>query len=188
MDSKLLIFSAPSGAGKTTIVCHLLKKFPILEFSISATSRNPRQGEQNGKDYYFLSIDEFKAKIEQGEFVEWEEVYPGLFYGTLRSELERIWNKGNVVLFDVDVKGGLNLKAAFPESSLAVFVKPPSVEELRARLERRGTETPESIETRISKAREEMAYAERFDRILVNRQVETAFFEAEQLVSDFLAR
>lgn len=187
MDGKLLIFSAPSGAGKTTIVKHLLEKFPQLEFSVSACSRMPRDGEVNGRDYYFLTTDEFRMKIAQGEFVEWEEVYPGSYYGTLWSEIKRIWAKGHHVMFDVDVKGGVNLKQKFPENSLAVFVMPPSIDELRERLLRRGTETEDSLAVRIGKAKEEMTYANRFDYILTNNQVETAFAEAEQIVEKFLS-
>ncbi|MDI3528130.1 MAG: guanylate kinase [Tenuifilum sp.] len=186
MEGKLLIFSAPSGAGKTTIVKHLLEKFPQLEFSISACSRKPRDGEIHGKDYYFLTVEEFKEKIEKGEFVEWEEVYPGSYYGTLWSELKRIWDKGHHVMFDVDVKGGLNLKKKFPKNSLAVFVKPPSIDELRKRLLKRGTETEETINVRIGKAQEELSFAPQFDYILTNNQVESAFVEAESVVRKFL--
>ncbi|QKG80123.1 guanylate kinase [Tenuifilum thalassicum] len=186
MEGKLLIFSAPSGAGKTTIVKHLLEKFPQLEFSISACSRKPRDGEIHGKDYYFLTVEEFKEKIERGEFVEWEEVYPGSYYGTLWSELKRIWDKGHHVMFDVDVKGGLNLKKKFPKNSLAVFVKPPSIDELRKRLLKRGTETEETINVRIGKAQEELSFAPQFDYILTNNQVESAFVEAETVVRKFL--
>ncbi len=186
MDGKLIIFSAPSGAGKTTIVRHLLKHFPELEFSVSACSRQPRDGEMHGRDYYFLSVDDFRSRIDAGEFVEWEEVYPGLYYGTLWSELRRIWANGHHVMFDVDVKGGLNLKKKFPDSSLAVFVMPPSIDVLRERLLCRGTETEESISVRVGKALEELAFAPQFDYILTNNQVETAFAEAEQLVEKFL--
>lgn len=186
MDGKLIIFSAPSGAGKTTIVRHLLGKYSFLEFSVSACSRAPRNGEINGVDYYFLSTDDFKRRIENNEFVEWEEVYPGSYYGTLWSELYRIWAKGHSVMFDVDVKGGLNLKRKFPENSLAVFVMPPSIDELKSRLIRRGTESDESIDVRVGKAQEEMTYSNQFDVIIVNKQVETAFFEAESAVENFL--
>ncbi len=188
MEGKLLIFSAPSGAGKTTIVRHLLEKFPQLEFSVSACSRMPRDGEVNGKDYYFLTVDEFRNRIEKGEFVEWEEVYPGSYYGTLWSEVKRIWDKGHHVMFDVDVKGGVNLKRKFPNNSLAVFVMPPSIDELRERLLKRGTETEESLKVRIGKAQEEMTYANQFDYVLTNNQVETAFAEAERIVENFLLK
>lgn len=186
MEGKLLIFSAPSGAGKTTIVKHLLSKYKTLEFSVSACSRAPRNGEVDGKDYHFLSVDDFRQRIANNEFVEWEEVYPGSYYGTLWSEVHRIWSKGNHVMFDVDVKGGLNLKKKFPNNSLAVFVMPPSVDELRNRLINRGTETESSIDVRVGKAQEEMEYANQFDVIIVNRQVETAFSEAERAVENFI--
>ncbi len=187
MEGKLLIFSAPSGAGKTTIVRHLLESFPQIEFSVSACSRLPRDGEVNGKDYLFLTPDEFCIKIANGEFVEWEEVYPGAYYGTLWSEIKRIWEKGHHVMFDVDVKGGLNLKRMFPNNSLAVFVMPPSVEVLRERLLKRGTESDESLSVRIGKVQEELSYANQFDYILTNNQVEAAFAEAEQVVRKFLS-
>jgi guanylate kinase len=186
MEGKLLIFSAPSGAGKTTIVKHLLSKYETLEFSVSACSRAPRNGEVNGIDYHFLTADDFRKRIANSEFVEWEEVYPGSYYGTLWSEVHRIWEKGHHVMFDVDVKGGVNLKKKFPTNSLAVFVMPPSVEELRSRLEKRGTETADSIGVRVGKAQEEMEYANQFDVIIVNKQVETAFYEAEKAVETFL--
>ena len=186
MEGKLLIFSAPSGAGKTTIVKHLLSKYSTLEFSVSACSRAPRNGEVNGVDYHFLSVDDFRKRIANNEFVEWEEVYPGSYYGTLWSEVHRIWNKGNHVMFDVDVKGGVTLKKKFPNNSLAVFVMPPSIDELRARLIKRGTETESSINIRVGKAQEEMEYANQFDVIIVNRQVETAFSEAEKAVENFI--
>ncbi|HPD95960.1 MAG TPA: guanylate kinase [Tenuifilaceae bacterium] len=186
MDGKLLIFSAPSGAGKTTIVKHLISVFPSLEFSISACSRKPRNGEVNGVDYYFLTPEDFRQRIENNEFVEWEEVYPGLYYGTLWSEVRKIWGKGHHVVFDVDVKGGLNLKKKFPNNSLAVFVMPPSIDDLKQRLLKRGTESEESIGTRIGKAEHEMTFAKQFDKIIVNNQVETAFAEAEKVVTDFI--
>lgn len=188
MTGKLLIFSAPSGSGKTTIVKHLLSKYPSLEFSISACSRPPRNGEMDGKDYYFLSVDEFRSKIATNQFIEWEEVYPGSYYGTLKSELERIWAKNHHVVFDVDVKGGVNLKRIFGNAALAVFVMPPSIETLRERLTKRGTESPESIEKRVGKAQEEISYANHFDIILVNNQIETAYAEAERAVEDFLGK
>lgn len=186
MDGKLLIFSAPSGSGKTTIVKHLLDCFPELEFSVSACSRPPRKGEINGVDYHFLTVEEFKKRIAGNEFVEWEEVYPNLFYGTLWSEIHRIWNKGNHVVFDVDVKGGLNLKKKFPDCSLAVFVMPPSMEDLKQRLIKRGSENDESLAQRLNKAKEEIGYASQFDVVLINNQVEKAFMEAERIVRDFI--
>jgi len=186
MEGKLIIFSAPSGAGKTTIVHHLLKVFPDLEFSVSACSREMRKGEEYGVDYYFLSVDEFKEKIERGEFVEWEEVYKDNFYGTLRSEVERIWKKGKHVIFDVDVIGGINLKKQFGSNALSVFVMPPSIEHLENRLKSRETETPESIARRMGKAEQELKTANQFDKIILNDKLEHAFEEAERIVEDFL--
>ena len=186
MTGKLLIFSAPSGSGKTTIVRSLLQKMSNLEFSISACSRKKREGEVNEHDYYFLSPDEFKVKIDNNEFVEWEEVYPGSYYGTLKSELERIWAKGHHVVFDVDVKGGVNLKKQFGNKALSVFVMPPSIEELQQRLELRNTETPESLAKRIGKAKEEILYAKQYDKIIVNDKLNEAIAEAEIAVGDFI--
>lgn len=183
---KVLIFSAPSGSGKTTIVKHLLKRFPELEFSISATSRAPRGEERDGVDYYFMDRAEFMARVEEGEFLEWEEVYAGTCYGTLRAEIDRIWDRGHVVVFDVDVVGGLNIKKLFGEQALSIFIMPPSVEVLRARLEGRGTDAPEAIERRLAKAEQEIAYAERFDRVIVNDDLETAYDKATRVVGDFL--
>lgn len=184
---KVLIFSAPSGSGKTTIVKHLLKRFPELEFSISATSRAPRGEEKDGVDYYFMDAAEFMARVEEGEFVEWEEVYKGTCYGTLRAEIDRIWDRGHVVVFDVDVVGALNIKKLFGDQALSVFIMPPSVEVLRARLEGRGTDTPEAIERRLAKAEQEIEYAPKFDRVIINDNLETAYEEAVQVVGDFLA-
>lgn len=186
MDGKLIIFSAPSGSGKTTIVKHLLDKGFNLEFSISACNRNPRGTELHGKDYYFLETDEFRARIEANDFVEWEEVYADRFYGTLRSELDRIWQKGNHVLFDVDVKGGVNIKKQFGNKALSVFVMPPSIEELESRLKGRGTDSDEEIVKRLAKAQEEMSYARQFDHIILNDDLEFAKVEAEQLLNSFL--
>lgn len=186
MQGKLLILSAPSGSGKTTIVKHLLKSFPNLEFSISACSRPKRDGEIDGKDYYFLSVDEFKRRIANNEFIEWEEVYSGSYYGTLKSEIERIWAKNNVVVFDVDVKGGVNLKKIFGEKALSVFVMPPSIEVLKQRLENRCTETPESLSKRVGKAADEMTYSNQFDKILINDNLEKSFQEAESQVKTFI--
>lgn len=183
---KLLIFSAPSGSGKTTIVRELLGKDLDLEFSISACSRPARKNEEDGRDYYFLSQDDFIQKIKNGEFVEWEEVYKDHFYGTLRGEVERIRNKGKHVVFDIDVQGGLNLKKTFGEEALAIFVMPPSVEELEKRLKRRSTDDPEKIRLRILKAESELKYAELFDRIIYNNDLEKAVKEAEEMVLDFI--
>ena len=184
---KCVIFSAPSGAGKTTIVHHLLGQNIGLEFSVSACSREPRPNEVNGKDYYFLGVEGFKQKIDEDAFVEWEEVYTDNFYGTLRSEVERIWKNGKAVIFDVDVIGGLNLKKIFGENALAVFVEPPSVDELEKRLRGRSTETEEKIAQRLAKAREEISYSEQFDVILINDDLEKACDQAEMLVKTFLA-
>ena len=186
LQGKCIIFSAPSGAGKTTIVHHLLTKNLNLEFSVSACSR-PRRGiEVDGVDYYFLSVEEFKNKISNEEFLEWEEVYKDNFYGTLRSEINRIWGMGKHVIFDVDVVGGLNLKHIFGDQALAIFVKAPSLKHLEDRLKLRETETPESIERRMGKAVIEMEYAKDFDYVLLNENLETAFAEAEKVVSAFI--
>ena len=184
---KLLIFSAPSGSGKTTIVRRLLEQFSNLEFSISATSRAPRGVEQNGADYYFLSAEEFAEAVAADKFVEWEEVYKGTCYGTLRSEMERIWNKGNVIVFDVDVMGGIRLKEIFGEKALSIFVMPPSIEELRKRLEGRGTDAPEVIEKRIAKASFELTKAPQFDRQIVNDDLEVAVAECINEIKNFIA-
>jgi len=183
---KVIIFSAPSGAGKSTIVNYLLDKGLGLEFSVSATCRPPRGKEQHGKEYYFFTQDEFRQRIEAGEFLEFEEVYPGCFYGTLKSEVERIWAAGHTVLFDVDVVGGLNIKKKFGEQALAVFIQPPSVAVLRERLIGRATDAPEKIEERIAKAEYEMGFAGQFDTIIVNDCLEDALDEAERIVRDFL--
>ncbi len=184
---KLLIFSAPSGSGKTTIVRRLLEQFSNLEFSISATSRAPRGVEQNGVDYYFLSAQEFAEAVAADKFVEWEEVYKGTCYGTLRSEMERIWNKGNVIVFDVDVMGGIRLKEIFGEQALSIFVMPPSIEELRKRLEGRGTDAPEVIEKRIAKASFELTKAPQFDRQIINDDLEVAVAECIEVIKNFIA-
>ena len=183
---KVIIFSAPSGSGKSTIVNALLERLPSLEFSISATSRIPRGEERHGKEYYFLSEDEFCRRIESGDFVEWEEVYAGTRYGTLKSEVERIWKKGNVILFDIDVKGGINLKKKFGDNALAIFVMPPSVEELERRLLKRGTESAETIRKRIGRAELELSYADRFDRVIVNDDLPKAIDETEKAIVEFL--
>lgn len=186
MTGKLIIFSAPSGAGKTTIVKHLLQSGLPLEFSISACSRAPRTGEINGKDYYFLSVDDFKKKIDNNEFVEWEEVYAGNYYGTLRSEVERIWKNGNHVLFDIDVKGGVNLKKKYPKQTLSVFVMPPSVKELENRLRGRSTDDETTIQKRLDKAVYELNFADQFDVVLINDILQDAQLKAFNLVSEFI--
>lgn len=184
---KLIVFSAPSGSGKTTIVRHLLKQKALnLEFSISATSREKRGQEIDGKDYYYLSLSEFKDKIKSDAFLEWEEVYRDNFYGTLKSEVERIWAKGKHVIFDIDVSGGLRIKRKFPEQTLAIFVKPPDLNELVRRLKDRGEESEDKINMRVSKAPAELATAPLFDKIVINSDLEKALDEAYKLVSDFL--
>lgn len=185
-QGKLVIFSAPSGAGKTTIVRRVLPQLPQLAFSVSATSRAMRPGEQDGKDYYFLSADAFRRRVAAGEFLEYEEVYAGQFYGTLKSELDRIWTQGKDVVFDVDVKGGLRIKEQFPKQSLAIFIQPPSVEELKRRLEGRGTETAENLKKRLGRAEEELSFAPRFDLCIVNDDIERAVAEVQAAVTAFL--
>lgn len=186
-SGKLLIFSAPSGSGKTTIVQHLLQQPELnLAFSISATTRACREGETEGINYYYLSVDDFKAKIDEGAFLEWEEVYPLHMYGTLRSEVERLWKEGKNVIFDIDVAGGLTLKKHFPEQTLSIFVQPPSMEVLRERLQGRSTETAEKIEMRLSKASQELETAPQFDYILLNEDLEVALKEAHLVVQQFL--
>ena len=186
-NGKLIVFSAPSGSGKTTIVRYLLAQEELkLDFSISATSREARGTEIHGKDYYFLSLEEFKKKIKSEEFLEWEEVYRDNFYGTLKSEVERIWKEGKNVIFDIDVVGGLDIKQIYPEDTLAVFVKPPSIEELKIRLKKRKTESPDKINMRVAKASIEMATAPQFDHIIINNDLNIALEEAYTLVSDFV--
>jgi len=185
-EGKLIIFSAPSGAGKTTIVHHLLSKIPDLEFSISATTRPARGDEQNEKDYYFISKEEFLHRIAKKQFVEFEEVYSGTFYGTLRTEIERIWQKGKTVIFDIDVEGGMHLKRKYDGQALAIFVQPPSLEVLIERLTGRGTDSEEKLKERFIKAEKELNYAPQFDIILKNYDLQTACKEAEDLVNNFL--
>ncbi len=186
MSNKVIIFSAPSGSGKSTIVSHILKLHPEMEFSVSATSRAPRGQERNGIEYHFFTADEFRKMIAEDKFVEYEEVYAGSFYGTLKSEVQRIWDKGHVIIFDVDVKGGVNLKKYFGDKALSVFIQAPSVEELRKRLVARGTDSAEAIAKRVAKASEEMTYADKFDYILVNDDLQKAYAEAEKVVDNFL--
>ena len=187
-EGKLIIFSAPSGAGKTTIVQHLLTKFPELEFSVSATTREPRGNEQNDKAYHFISKEEFLHLIAKKQFVEFEEVYSGTFYGTLRTEIERIWKKGKVVIFDIDVEGGLHLKRKYDGNAMAIFVQPPSLEVLKERLIGRGTDSEEKLKERFAKAEKELNYAPKFDIILKNHDLQTACNEAEVLVKHFIAK
>jgi guanylate kinase len=186
-QGKLIIFSAPSGAGKTTIVKHLLTKFPELEFSISATTREPRGDEKNDQAYHFITKEEFLHLIAKKQFVEFEEVYSGTFYGTLRTEIERIWKKGKTVIFDIDVEGGLHLKRKYDGAALAIFVQPPSLEVLKERLTGRGTDSQEKLNERFAKAEKELNYAPKFDIILKNHDLQTACKDAEDLVSKFIA-
>ena len=185
-NGKLVIFSAPSGAGKSTLVNYLLPQFPQLSFSISATSRAPRGQEEHGKDYYFLSSEEFKVRVAQDELLEWEEVYSGTYYGTLRTEVERIWSEGKVVVFDIDVVGALNLKKQFGDRALTLFVQAPSVEILEQRIRGRGTDSEEKIQQRVAKATIEMARAPEFDKVVVNDNLNTAKTEALAILKNFL--
>ncbi len=185
---KLIIVTAPSGAGKTTIVHHLLRKFPELAFSVSATNRARRAHEIDGVDYYFLSTDDFKQRVTEGAFLEYEEVYDDQYYGTLKSEVARLWDLGKCIIFDVDVKGATNIKKVYPDESLAIFIKPPSKEILLERLKNRKTETTESLKKRIARATEELTYENRFDKVVVNDTLEHAFFESESVVRDFISK
>jgi len=182
---KIILFTAPSGSGKTTIVRHLLKKYDFLGFSVSATSRKEREKETDGKDYYFLSEEKFRRKVDEGAFIEWEEVYPGKLYGTLKSEVERIWAKERHVVFDIEVKGATNVKRLFPDNSLAIFVRPPSISELRRRLMGRKTESADMLKKRLARAEEEMTYENTFDKVLINDLLEVALEEAEQITESF---
>ena len=184
---KVIIFSAPSGSGKTTIVRELLKRFPQFEFSVSATSRAPRGCERHGCDYHFMTHEEFMRAVAENRFVEWEEVSQGSCYGTLRTEVDRIWAKGNIIVFDVDVIGGINLKRIFGADACSVFIMPPSIEELERRLELRGTDAPEVIAKRVAKAEFELTKAPEFDHVVVNDVLDTAVAEVERIVRDFLS-
>jgi guanylate kinase len=186
MQGKVIIVSAPSGAGKTSIVRHLLQAVPELQFSISATTRAKRDYETDGKDYYFITPDEFKSRLDNDEFLEWQEVYENQYYGSLKSEVERIWQNGQTVIFDVDVLGGLNIKKFFGGQALAIFIEPPSIEELANRLRNRGTESPESFQKRLDKAEYELSFSPQFDKIILNDVLEQAQQETIQLVKDFL--
>ncbi len=188
MTGKLCIFSAPSGSGKSTIVQHLIKLAPDLAFSISATSRKPRKDELEGRDYYFISPDKFREKIRENAFLEWEEVYPEQYYGTLRTEVERIWKEGKHALFDIDVVGGLNLKREFGDKACAIFIQPPSLEILEQRLRSRGADDEISLRKRLDKASAELQYASRFDYIVVNDRLEHALSDAERIVRNFLKK
>jgi guanylate kinase len=184
---KIIIIAAPSGAGKTSITRYLLQKFPDkLAFSISAATRQPRGQEKDGREYYFITPELFRQKIAEDAFIEWEMVYEGKYYGTLRSEIQKIWDQGKTPILDIDIKGAINVQKQFPDQSISLFIEPPSVEELRKRLEFRGTETPESIEARISKATYELSFKENFDHIILNDELAKACMEAGEIVADFL--
>lgn len=183
---KIIIITAPSGAGKTSITRYLLGKYPQLVFSVSAATRSPRSHERNGADYYFLSLEDFKQKIQHNEFVEWEMVYEGKYYGTLKSELNRIWQAGQTPLLDIEVKGAIHIQEQYPEATLSLFIEPPSVDELRRRLETRGTETADSLQARVNKAAYEISFKHHFDKIIVNDQLEKACRQAEEAVIAFL--
>lgn len=185
-NRKAILFSAPSGSGKTTIIRQILQRFDCFEFSISATCRNPREGERNGVDYYFLSADEFTRRVQEDQFLEWEEVYQGTCYGTLKSEIDRIWDNGHVIIFDVDVNGGKNIKRYFGKDALALFVMPPSVEELEARLRSRGTESEEAIQKRLGRSAAELKEAFNFDVTIVNDDLDRAVAETERQIKEYL--
>ncbi|CAL1520840.1 guanylate kinase [Chitinophaga sp. MM2321] len=186
MEKKIIILTAPSGAGKTTIVRKLLASMPVLSFSVSAATRAPREGEVDGKDYYFLTADDFHHKIEIHAFAEYEMVYAGKYYGTLKSELERIWHDGQIPMVDIDVKGALAIKEKYHDNALTVFIEPPSLDALRVRLSERGTETKDSLEERLAKARYELSFSHEFDKIVINDDLERAYEEVKRLIQDFL--
>ncbi len=183
---KLIILTAPSGSGKTSITRFLINKYPKLSFSISAATRSPRGTEQNGIEYYFMSVEDFRRRIDANDFIEWEMVYEGKYYGTLKSELDRIWNEGKVPMLDIDVKGAIHVQQQFAGDCLSIFIQPPSVEELRRRLESRGTETPESLETRVNKASYEMSFNHHFSKTILNDELDKACAETEAVIKDFL--
>ncbi len=184
---KILIITAPSGAGKTSITKHLMRKFPQLAFSVSAATRQPRSDEKHGRDYYFIPLEEFKFKITHNEFIEWEMVYEGKYYGTLKSELERIWKNNQIPVLDIDVKGAIHVQQEYPINTLSIFIEPPSVDELKKRLSGRGSETDDSLQARISKASYEITFKDQFNEVIVNENLESACAEAEVLVERFLS-
>lgn len=186
IHQKILIITAPSGAGKTSITRHLMQALPVLEFSVSATTRSPRNNEQDGVDYYFIEVEAFKQKIQQKEFAEWEMVYEGKYYGTLKSELKRIWSLGKVPVLDIDVKGAIHVQKQYPENTLSIFIEPPSIDELKARLVGRGTENEESLKARISKAAYEISFKDQFDKVILNDNLQNACETAIELVNEFL--
>jgi len=185
-NHKIIIITAPSGAGKTSITHYLLKRFPKLTFSVSAATRPQRSYEENGKDYYFITVDEFKRRIQNQEFVEWEMVYEGKYYGTLKSEMQRIWRENQVPVLDIDVKGAIHVQQQYPNQSLSIFIEPPSVDELKRRLESRGTETAETLQSRLNKAAFEISFRQHFNKIVVNDQLENACMKVETIVENFL--
>ena len=185
--NKLILITAPSGAGKTSIVQHLLQKFQQLAFSVSATTRKPRGNEKDGADYYFISEDEFREKIHHKEFLEWEMVYEGKYYGTLKSEIERIWSEKKVPVLDIDVQGAIHVQQQYPVNTISIFIQAPSLEELKTRLQGRGSETEESLQARVSKSSFEMTFKKHFENVIINKNFETACFEAEKIVSAFLS-
>jgi guanylate kinase len=186
LNNKIIIITAPSGAGKTSIVHYLLNKYPSLSFSVSAATRQPRANEKNGVDYYFMSVEEFRQKIKDNAFIEWEMVYEGKYYGTLKADIDRIWSEGKTPVLDIDVKGAIHVRQQFPNQSLSIFIVPPSINELRKRLSGRGTETSDSLETRISKASYEISLKQSFDKIIMNDNLEKACKETEKVILDFL--
>jgi len=187
-SNKLIIITAPSGAGKTSITHHLMKTFPQLAFSISAATRSPRGNEKNGVDYHFMSVEDFKDKIQHNEFVEWEMVYEGKYYGTLKTELDRIWQQNKIPVLDIDVKGAIHVQQQYPKSSLSLFIQTPSVEELKKRLESRGTETPESLAARVNKAAYELSFKDQFNKLITNDDLQRACKEAAGIVADFISQ
>lgn len=187
-EGKVIVITAPSGAGKTTIVQHLLSKYDFLDFSVSATNRKKRKGEKDGVDYYFMSTSVFKNKVKRGEFLEWEEVYPGKFYGTLLSEVEKAWAAKKHIIFDIEVKGAGNIKKKYPQRSMAIFIRPPSIKSLEDRLTNRKTETKQSLEKRLDRAKMEMKYEKKFDKVLVNDLLEVALEEAEEMIENFIIK
>lgn len=185
-QNKLIIITAPSGAGKTSITKHLMKQFPQLAFSVSAATRQPRGTEKNGVDYYFISMEEFKQKIRQEEFIEWEMVYEGKYYGTLKSEIQRLWQNNKIPILDIDVKGAIHVQQQFPQSCLSLFIQPPSVDELRKRLTARGTETEAAIEARVNKAAYELSFRDQFNKIIINDDLQKACAAAEMITAAFI--
>jgi guanylate kinase len=187
LKNKIIIITAPSGAGKTSITRHLMQQFPQLAFSVSAATRKPRGAEKDGVDYHFISVEAFQQKIQQQEFVEWEMVYEGKYYGTLKAELEKIWQQNKIPVLDIDVKGAIHVQQQYPQSSLSIFIQPPSVEELKKRLKSRGTETEESIQARVNKAAYELSFKEHFNKTIINDKLENACAEATATVSNFIS-